>query len=709
MVIDVVTRKETILLLIKQYPYGYLRSQGVRSMGKDKKEHLAKYRPIPGKSRFWIHSESCYTEEDLTFREWVLKIRTKSGIHPDYLSNPSSWFSDDSQALVNIYEHAWFFSDAFKPRHILTRDDFHVQPIDSQRLQWPAIYELMQNVGDYLLLRNQELPSEHLNQPMNYVLLDVNNILKGLSQNTNIQQVQEQLEHLTYYLRTVEKNISPLVGSDRLFLANFRSTIDTNISPKLTHLFESQLLRERLGELSKTINKLSTDRNRILHFALNINPVNPHPYDFSIKQIEDTTAYPTQAAKDCGKPSTELLTNPDPIPVLQLTMEQLKDCPHFKLISMDDDVLIHYAGAISDLNELDRFQKVVAQIMDLLGQAGEVYTIHQFKEQMLTLLHQIDVFIDDSSKHISSILQANTNAYHKAIMEEQNLSLWKKLFSKEQQQLQTYIKNQDTLAQFPSSNSDLIKTNKALKIHVGEVIGHLSQPRLKESSFEAIAGQAQDLDKLMGSMHQWIEIQHVKKGLIAPDAPKPLNLVSSTTSFPQKSIITNEPTAHHQPLFSATSSTLTRSNCSSESGYCSTNGVQPALSQNTMLYIGLVTLLPLGILVLVLIYGWSTKKNKEHPDIHSSVYGTEQEFNQIKIQVDDVLTKIKAFEHTNNSDLSNEYDFYVEKYQRLLLKARSGVGFSISGINKLLENLDYFYQEMCSTSTSQELSIHHAL
>ncbi len=623
-------------------------------MGKEKKEDLAAYRPMPSKARFWLHSEHCYTEEDLLFREWVIKIRANSGIHPDYLANPSSWFADDNQALINVYENSWFYSDAFKVRHVLTRDDFHVQPIDSQRLQWPEFYNLMQNVGDYLLLRNQDLSSEHLNQPMNYVLLDVNNILKGLSQNTNIQQVQEQLEFLTSYLRTIEKNISPLVGSDRLFLANFRSVVDSKISPQLTHLFESQLLRERLGELSKTIKKLSTDRNRILHFVLNIQEVNPHPYDFAIDEVENTEAYPTQAAKDCGKPATELIATPDPMPVLKLSMEQLKKCPHFKLISMDEEILSHYAGAISDLNELERFQKIVTQIMDLLGQAGEVYTIYQFKEQMLSLLTQIDVFIDDSSKHINFILQANTNAYHKAILEEQNLSVWKKLFSNEQQKLNTFIKNQDTLAQFPSSNIELLKTNKALRSQLSEVISHLNQPRTQEASFEAIADQTHALDRLMGSMHQWIEIQHTKKGLIAPSAPKSLKQLLSTPSASAKPISNPQPITHYPPLFNPTSSASTAPVCPTDSPHCPIiPSAPPALSQNAMIYMGLVTLLPLGILALVLLYSWNKSREKNTPQ--TARYGTEQEFTELKVQIDDLFTQIKAFENTHNVDLSDEY------------------------------------------------------
>ncbi|HHM0577226.1 TPA: Dot/Icm T4SS effector RavR, partial [Legionella pneumophila] len=378
----------------------------------------------------------------------------------------------------------------------------------------------MQKVGDYLLLRNKELPPEHLNQPMNFVLLDVNNILKGLSQNNNIQQVKEQLESVTRYLRTIEKNISPLIGSDRLFLANFRKTVDTKIHPHLDHMLETQLLRDKLGELSKDIRKLSSERNRILHYALNANSVNPHSYEFELDKISDSASYPTQAAKHCAQKSNELVV--DPLPILHLTKEQLSDCPHFKLITMKDEILDHYAKAVSDLNELERFQKVIQEIMDLLGQAGEVYTVHQFKHQMQSLLTQIDSFIDASSEHIDEIIDANTQAYHKAIQEEQNLPFWKNWLTNEKEKLKIFIKNQDTLSQFPSSSSDLKKTNKALKTRVNEVVSHLNQPKLKETSFEAIAGQTQALNKLMLSMHDWMKIQHELKGLPLPQPPEPL-------------------------------------------------------------------------------------------------------------------------------------------------------------------------------------------
>lgn len=139
-------------------------------MTSERTEKHASYKSTPHQNRFWLSSETCYTEQELAFREWVIKVRANSGIHSDFLNNPSSWFADTNQALININENTWFFANSYKPRQVLSRDDFHVQPIDSQRLHWPMLYELMQEVGDYLLIRNSKLPENHLNQPINYVL-----------------------------------------------------------------------------------------------------------------------------------------------------------------------------------------------------------------------------------------------------------------------------------------------------------------------------------------------------------------------------------------------------------------------------------------------------------------------------------------------------------------------------------------------------------
>lgn len=499
-------------------------------MRKDALQLTVSYKPIAAKKRFWLSSEGAYTDKELEFRRTIITLRTHSGIHPDYLANGNSWFADDNQAFVNINEHSWIFPDSYRPRQVLTMDDFHVQPMDSLRLQWPDIYTLMQNIGDYLIIRNTDLAIDHLNQPMNFVLLDLIQLFKGLAQNTNIPQLRTQLDLVNKYIRKIEKNLSAAVSSDKLFLADLRSILDHKIQPTIVQKIESQLLRERLADLSKTIKSLSDERNRILHFALNKGSVNPHAYEFSTDRNLDTSNYPTQIAKLCAHKTGAMVS--DRSRALKLTARDIRGCTGLNLISDNEELLGQYATAISDLNELDRFQTVVAQITDLLNQAGEVYTIHQFKEQMLTLLKEIDVFLDSSSLPIQNILQVNTAAYHQAIQKEQELSLWKHYLTNQREELKQFIKNQDNLELVPSRPSDLLSTVQQLKENVAQVVAHLNKPKIAETNFQSIAGQAQELNQLMLSMHFWIKHQRELKGLDAPKIPEPLLLKVDTTIQP---------------------------------------------------------------------------------------------------------------------------------------------------------------------------------
>lgn len=691
-------------------------------MTKAKKEYFTSYNPQPRSSRFAfysLYSESCYTEEELAQREWIIKTRANSGIHPDYLANPSSWFAEDSQALVNVYERSWFYSNAFKTRHVLTRDDFYVHPIDSQRLQWPALYELMQKTGDYLLLRNQELPKDHLNQPMNFFLLDLNRILKEISQNPNLKQTREQLEHVTRYVRTIEKDISPFVGSDKLFLANLRSTIDDTIQPQLTHRMESQLLRDRLSELSKTLEQLSSERNRVLHFALSTNQVNPHTATPAIGQTS-LKAYPTLAAKGCGKSSTAVVKHSTP--GLQLTGEQLKDCPDFQLITMQEEVLDHYAKAITDLNELERFQKVVTQTMGLLEQAGEVFTVAQFKEQLSLLLKQVEPFIDESAVHIEKIIQANTQEYHKVIQEEQNLSYIslsniKKWLTSERQKLNTFIGNQDTLAHFPSTTSELTKTNQALKQQVNHVIGQLNGPKIAGSNFAMLAEQAQELNTLMISMHGWIKVQYELKGLEPPQKPDQLELLPPPK--PQKSVHQSSSTFFELPKKTSLVDECRRPNWTYETSTCPRPAEQPPAitacadqdlpvcrdmsvcrvqEQETSaanLYIGLAILLPIGILAIYFLYQAMNK-----PEVKAKIPGDKNEYEKIKTELDDLIIEIQRDEIMNNTQIQYEFEVFVDTYDQLNKQAREGI-YDIEELKELHGDIKYFYQENCSAPASK--------
>lgn len=577
-------------------------------MSKEKKESHAKYKPLVHKARFWFYSEDCYTNEELLLREWLLKTRSNSGLDPDYLVTSSSWFAEDSRALINVNEHSWFYSPAFRTHHVLNLEEFLVQPLEGAQLEWPSLYELMQKVGDYLLLRNKNLPHEHLNQPMNFIFLDINHILKKLCQKTNISHLKEQLELLTLYIRNLETNNSPHLGTDRIFLANLRRRIEEKILPQFIQKIESQLLRDRLLDLSKTLKELSSNRNRILHFALNINPVNPHPYEFTIETPDKLSDFPTQAAKDCAQAQDKINVNFENSPsVLHLTVEKLQKCSNFKLISQDQKILNHYSTAITDLNELERFQIIITNIIELLGKAGEVYTVHQFKDQMGHLLTQIGTFIDESSISVEAIIHANTEFYHKAIQDELNLPLLKRWFTSEKQILQTFIKNQDALAHFPSTSQQLSKSSFTIKTQVNQVLNHLNQTDPIEMDFRAIKDKTQELDQLIGTMHQWVKIQHELKGLPAPPAPELLTTVTEPKFFSEE--IINYPPLFLKPL-PVTASYLPHNDQQTT--------VQPSAFFEGIESTKLIISLPLGLIALYLLLTCRKNRARSHNDYQES-------------------------------------------------------------------------------------------
>ncbi|MFJ1269061.1 hypothetical protein ACD661_10870 [Legionella lytica] len=661
-------------------------------MGREKKQYTS-YQAMPSSSRFWLYSEACYTDEELGLRTWVLNVRANSGIHADYLLNSGSWFSnDDDQALVNVYDHSWFFSRAYKTRQVLRMGDFLVKPVDAQRLQWPQLYELMQRTGDYLRLRNQNLRAEHLNQPMNFIMLDINNILKGISQNPNIGQTKEQLEHLYHYILAIETNTSPLVGSDRLFLANLRTAINTEVKPHLTHLAETQLLKDRLGELAKATQQLYTECNRGAHFAFNPNAINPHPRDLIGGQLDDLKAYPTLAAKECAQKETQALAVSTS--ALRLSADGLRNCANFSLIDMEEEVLQLYAQAVIDLNELGRFQKIIEQTIGLLGQAGEVYTVYQFKEQLTLLLKQLDHFVDFSAQTMDDLLFENTQAYHKAIQDEQNLSFFQRWFTADQEKLDTFIKNQDILAQYPSTASELANTRQGLKKNVAQILEHLNKPSIQETNFVAIADQAQELNRLMGSMHEWVTVQYEAKGLIPPQEPEQLHIlpevsvppVADCTPSTVDEILssTNISTPFYQERMAAPN--VTSAICPPDQPQCSAANRSHMSSQNSVYLLGLITLLPLGLILLYLLF-----KSRPSSEPEFIVYGSKEEFEEALVKLDDLIAQVKTA-HEYDEDTYNKLDFddFISKYEHLRKKARSEY-YEVENLNELYEDMNAYY------------------
>ncbi|WP_058533239.1 hypothetical protein [Legionella saoudiensis] len=660
-------------------------------MGREKKQYTS-YQAMPSRSRFWLYSEACYTDDELNLRTWVLNIRANSGIHPDYLTNSGSWFAEDEQALVNAYDNSWFFSRVYKTRQVLRMGDFLVKPVDSQRLQWPQLYELMQRTGDYLRLRNKDLRVEHLNQPMNFILLDINNILKGISQNPNIAQTKKELELLHHYIHTIEANTSPLIGSDRLFLANLRAAINNEVKPYLTHLAESQLLKDRLVELAKTTQQLYTECNRGAHFAFNPNAINPHPRDLLSGQPEDLKAYPTLAAKECAKKETQALATS--ISTLKLSSEGLRNCAHFSLINMEDEVLQLYAKAVVDLNELARFQKIIEETIGLLGQAGEVYTVYQFKEQLTLLLTQLDHFVEFSAQTMDDLLLENTQAYHKAIQDEQKLSFFQRWFTSEQEKLDTFIKNQDILSQYPSTASELAQTRQELKKNIAQILEHLNKSATPETNFVAIAEQAQELNRLMGSMHDWVSVQYEAKGLTPPQKPEQLRilpkvqtppLVECVPSTVEEIISTSNTTANFSQERMITPNTASAI-CPPDRPECSRISVSQTSTQNSLYLIGLVTLIPIGLILLYLLL-----KSRETPE--PIIYGSKEEFGEVLVKLEDLIAQIKGA-HEYDEDRYDQLDFedFISRYERLCRKAHSKC-YEVENLKDLYDDMNAYYGE----------------
>lgn len=556
------------------------------------RKYSVNYQPMPKKTRFWFHAESCYTEAELELRTWIIKTRAHSGIHQDYLATPSSWFAEDEQALINHYEHSWFFSDAYRPRQQLAYEDFFVQPVDHQHLAWPQLFLVMQKIGDYLLIRNKNLPISHLNQPFNFVLLDLVRMLRAMSQNNHIEYTQKQIEHLIHYVRTIETKISPVVGSDRLFLANLRAELDEDFLPMLHHLFESQLLKELMVQLNKNIHQFSFECNLPLHFGLSPQKVNPHPYGFDTQINGNLKEHPTLAAKSCAQNKNELIKKDDQAFVL--TAEQLKTCADFSLITNDPAILEDYGRAITHLNQLSHFEKILEQTIHFLGQAGEVYTVHQFREQLLQLMQQISALVEEATSNIGKILHVNTQTYYQAIQEEQKMPLLRKMFRGETDKRRTFIKNQDTMSQFPSTSHEIQKTQLLIKENIAQINSYLNQAKSQRTNVVAVAHQAQELNRLIEEIHGWIKLHHNVRNLPEPRPPEKVLFLSEqslTQDLPPDSKI-------HLP------------ECQARSPYLFVNNLSVNnLSQNQLqqyrisgwIGLGILMIIPLALIILYLV------------------------------------------------------------------------------------------------------------
>lgn len=495
--------------------------------------HRIKYHPMPASARFgltsaFFHNEASYTEEELQFRLRLLKNRANSAIDVELLQTTQSWFDENPEkALLNINQDSWLFQNEYRPREELSREDFHIGLLNVQRQYWSGLSTMTRVIGDYLILRNKDLTEQYLNQPMNYFLLDLIQILKRLAMIENPVYVEEQLKFLGNYLRSIEILLASSPGSDRLFLADCRHEIENKLQAEIENKLISKQLKTDVEQMQRKTQQVAQITHSILHFALAKDEVNSHPFlEYFVTQQqapEFKSKFPTLAAQACAASESSQLIQIETIKVEQviLSTKTLDDCPGFKLIEdLSAETKAAYARGLNDLQALVHFQGLLNQLSALLDQAGEVLTLIQFREQILNLLHNLEQLVKQSQRNIAEVIDANDKAYFKFIQAKQDLRWWERLNGKAQQKIDAFITNQDNLARFSATMTALQTANKALLHESGQIINRLNQQASEEQQMNLVSSTGEHIQQLINSMHGWVSNQHLLRGEAIP--PRPL-------------------------------------------------------------------------------------------------------------------------------------------------------------------------------------------
>ncbi|QRN04965.1 hypothetical protein GH742_14445 [Legionella sp. MW5194] len=659
--------------------------------------HQITYRAMPPQARFGfftrpLHDESCYTQDELQLREAIVAARSQSGLDPDLLRTDMAWFSPDNQvALVNVNEGSWIFANEYRPRQGLSRDDFHIGLINRQ-LHWPALNTMTRYIGDYLLIRNNQLDDRHLNQPLNYVFLDAVQMLNRMAVIHDGRFVNKQLQLLNKYLRVVETHVSPTQGSDRLFLADCRYTLEHRIAKDIENRQQSHQLKLQFEQVRHQLNRVAELRHTVLHFALTDGTVNPHPYweHFSDvpRGIEGKQEFPTLSAKHCAEKTSDALAQPGnpELSQLKLTPHTLDNCPALGLIDKTStDIKAAYGQSISDLQEVLRFQHILDSLLQLFDQAGEVFTLIQFRRQMNNLLLGIEQFVQQSEQHIVSVVEANSRLYHQLIQDKQDLSWWQRMTSGKAEKIDRYINNQDNLARFPTSVSDLSAASKELLDGVHEVLTHLKQQGTETRQIAMVSSTRELVQHLMDSMHAWVGHQQEMNGLPVPDKPTPIldnqqqlpPVDLGTRSFEPPSSFAKQASLPQAPLFFQAqsqrvpaSSCLTNQPCTAsllagndtlaQSSPSNTAALKPeAAAISASVLLGTLVLLPLVFIGLKLLYdAWQ----RPAPSRRSS--NDKETFNQLATQAADLLSAAShLLPQEETSCMQEEFDHLKDKAQ----------------------------------------------
>lgn len=636
--------------------------------------HQIPYRPMPAVSRFgiksWLfHDESCYTGEELQLHRQLLQIREKSGIHPDILFTDNNWFNPD-QAFITINPDSWVLPRLLKPGKSITSMDFHIPLLENTRLKWTILSTMMRNIGDYLIIRNQDLPATLLNQPLNYVLLDLVQILKHLADKDNAEFVEQELKQVVRYLRAIEIEISPMAGSDRLFLADSRRKIETEVLPEIQAWLQTQFFKTRLPQIKNHLQDIAEQRHTLLHFSLTKVRANEHPYlEYFInppEALQKDTAFPTMTAKACASIK---LRQEKALPALEFAPEALRNCPGFKYIEeLPNSVIDAYGQALSDIQEILRFQEILDNLIQVIDKTGEIFAIARFREEILLLMQEIEAFIRLSQQAITTIQDTNSILYHQTIHQKKELRTYEKLLTNKESQLDEFIKNQDNLARFPVNPAELTKKEQTLMLHVNQFMLELKERGNALQQLHMLEETRVAAQQLMESMHHWIDDQCLRQRRSC--APIPL-LAMETKLLPE--IHQRPPTA----TFFLPAATGHTAVSDEPAPFFNQSGMASSEIENTPDY-SLLLLFPLVLLILKLLY--------DALQVTSQMPGDPLLFTHWTTEVADKLTLLN---NIDDQELAMDREYFNDSWSRLV---NNGENNAVE-MQALYEDLDYFLRE----------------
>ncbi|VEG91556.1 hypothetical protein [Legionella spiritensis] len=717
--------------------------------------HRVKYRPMPNHARFGLssrlfHNEACYTAKELALRSLILSTRAASGMAQELLQTDNRWFDDDETAFINVNEGSWIWNSELKPRFELGRDDFHIGLQTKRKVVWTQLYTMTRTFGDYLLKRNSLLSDAYLNQPMNYFLLDIVHILNRLAVISDGHYVNEQLRLLRKYIRTVEIHIPADVGSDRLFLADCRRTIESDVQTEIENKLQSRQLKDNFERLQQQLTRLAELRHTGLHFALTANSVNPHPYweHFDSRpELRDNPhkEFPTLAAKRCAKPLTDALAEtltthestmrPD---ILELDETILEDCADFKFIdNLPKALRKAYSESLVNLQEISRFQRIIEQVLLLFDQGGEVFTFIQFREQMQMLLQSIEQFVHYSQASIVEVMEGNTRAYHQYLQEKQDLRWWEPWLSNKAEKIDVFISNQDNLARYQVSPGDLQEASNELLQTISDLDSHLSQHTGQTGQQAMLTSLQASVQQLMSAMDAWVGHQYLLRGLSPPaksdvflpreedigekiDVQKPIPVESGMRGFnPEK------PEMLHPELCTSSAARISPpitfwspppspfksipSPCDVMLPGSSSTGCEypqignsdnarnitltPAPNHfNAGMTLGILILLPLGLLILKLLYdAWTTQaaaRTEHEPQ------GDPETFDKLVRNIEDLLAEAWHLTDNKDTDLGQSLQDFQNDLLELKMAAINRKSNNILKAQELFNDIDYFIKDI---------------